>query len=197
MHADGRQDSIWDTFARIPGNVASGDTPERAIEHYDRMADDVALMAELGLDAYRFSVSWARVRPGDGPVNRAGLAFYDRLVDALLERGVLPWLTLYHWDLPQAVEDRGGWAVREHRRALRPLRRDRVRRPGRPGPALDDVQRAVVLGLRRVRRGRARARPPGPATPRWPRCTTSTWPTAWPSGGCASWAPSSWASAST
>ena len=113
VHADGRQDSIWDTFARVPGNVAGGDTPERGIEHYDRMADDVALLAELGLDAYRFSVSWARVRPGDGPVNPAGLAFYDRLVDALLERGVLPWLTLYHWDLPQAVEDRGGWAVRE------------------------------------------------------------------------------------
>jgi beta-glucosidase len=112
-HEDGKQDSIWDHFARTPGNVANGDTPERAVDHYHRMPEDVALMKGLGLDSYRFSVSWARVKPGDGPANLAGLAFYDRLVDELLEAGILPWLTLYHWDLPQAVEDTGGWANRD------------------------------------------------------------------------------------
>jgi beta-glucosidase len=110
---DGRGDSIWDVFSRVPGAVAGGDTPERACEGYTRYRDDVALMAELGLDVYRFSVSWARVRPDGGSVNHKGLDYYSRLVDALLERGILPWLTLYHWDLPQILEDRGGWAVRE------------------------------------------------------------------------------------
>lgn len=112
-HEDGKLDSIWDHFARIPGNVARGDTPEVAVDHYHRMPDDVQLMKRLGLDSYRFSVSWARVKPADGPVNPAGLDFYSRLVDELLENGILPWLTLYHWDLPQAVEETGGWANRD------------------------------------------------------------------------------------
>jgi beta-glucosidase len=112
-HEDGKLDSIWDHFARTPGNVARGDTPEVAVDHYHRMPDDVQLMKSLGLDSYRFSVSWARVKPADGRVNPAGIDFYSRLVDELLENGILPWLTLYHWDLPQAVEDTGGWANRD------------------------------------------------------------------------------------
>lgn len=113
VHTDGREDSVWDAFARVPGNVADGDTPERGVEHLARMPADIALLGELGLNAYRFSVSWARVRPGDRYRNDAGLAFYDRLVDELLARDVVPFLTLYHWDLPQALEERGGWTARE------------------------------------------------------------------------------------
>lgn len=112
-HEDGKLDSIWDHFARIPGNIANGDTPEPAVDHYHRMPADVALMRELGLDSYRFSVSWARVKPADGPANPLGLDFYSRLVDELLAAGILPWLTLYHWDLPQAVQETGGWANRD------------------------------------------------------------------------------------
>lgn len=112
-HEDGKEDSIWDHFARTPGNVANGDTPEVAVDHYHRMPEDVQLMTMLGLDSYRFSVSWARVKPGDGPVNPKGLDFYSRLVDELLANDILPWLTLYHWDLPQAVEETGGWANRD------------------------------------------------------------------------------------
>jgi beta-glucosidase len=111
--ADGRSDSIWDVFCRRPGAVANGDTGDPACDHYRRMPDDVALMADLGLGTYRFSVAWPRVRPGGGPVNRAGLDFYSRLVDALLDKGIRPWLTLYHWDLPQSLEDAGGWTHRD------------------------------------------------------------------------------------
>ncbi|HEU4898241.1 MAG TPA: family 1 glycosylhydrolase, partial [Actinomycetota bacterium] len=110
----GRGPSIWDTFARTPGRVAGGDTGEVAADHYHRYRQDTALMADLGLDAYRFSVAWPRVQPqGRGPVNPEGLDFYRRLADSLLERGIEPWVTLYHWDLPQALQDRGGWASRE------------------------------------------------------------------------------------
>lgn len=112
-HEDGKTDSIWDHFARTPGNVAGGDTPERAVDHYHRMPQDVALMRRLGLGSYRFSVSWARVKPDDAAPNPKGLDFYSRLVDELLDAGILPWLTLYHWDLPQAVEETGGWANRD------------------------------------------------------------------------------------
>jgi beta-glucosidase len=112
-HEDGKEDSIWDRFARIPNAIAGGDTPEVAVDHYHRMPADVALMKELGLQSYRFSTSWARVKPGDRFVNRAGLDFYSRLVDELLGAGILPWLTLYHWDLPQALEETGGWANRD------------------------------------------------------------------------------------
>ncbi len=104
---------MWDHFARIPGAIAKGDTLEHAVDHYHRMPEDVRLMKELGLDSYRFSTSWARVRPGDRAANPEGLDFYSRLVDELLEAGILPWLTLYHWDLPQALEEKGGWANRD------------------------------------------------------------------------------------
>jgi beta-glucosidase len=112
--ADGRTPSIWDTFSATPGKVANGDAGTVAADHYRRYREDVDLMAELGLSAYRFSVSWPRVQPGGrGPENAAGAAFYDRLVDTLLEHRIRPVLTLYHWDLPQELEDAGGWANRD------------------------------------------------------------------------------------
>jgi beta-glucosidase len=114
VDADGRTPSIWDTFCRVPGAIDGGDTGDVACDHYHRMPEDVALIADLGMDTYRFSVAWPRVQPGGrGPANPAGLAFYDRLVDELLGRGVEPWLTLYHWDLPQELEDAGGWPARD------------------------------------------------------------------------------------
>lgn len=110
---DGRAPSIWDTFARTPGAVDGGDTGDVACDHYHRWPEDIALMRELGVDSYRFSLAWPRIVPGgDGPVNAAGLDFYDRLVDALLEAGITPNVTVYHWDLPQALQDRGGWPER-------------------------------------------------------------------------------------
>jgi beta-glucosidase len=110
---DGRGESIWDRFSHTPGRVRNGDTGDVACDHYHRYRDDVALMAELGLDAYRFSIAWPRILPaGTGTLNEAGLDFYDRLVDALLERGIAPHATLYHWDLPQVLEDAGGWPAR-------------------------------------------------------------------------------------
>jgi beta-glucosidase len=111
---DGRGPSIWDTFSHTPGKVTDGHTGDVACDHYRRYADDVRLMKSLGLGAYRFSVAWPRVQPaGSGPVNAAGLDFYDRLVDELLGAGIAPYVTLYHWDLPQALEDRGGWTDRD------------------------------------------------------------------------------------
>jgi len=109
---DGRTASIWDTFCRLPGAVINGDDGDEACDHYHRYRDDIALMQELGLDTYRFSVSWSRVRPDGGAVNAKGLDFYKRLVDELRAADIIPWLTLYHWDLPQAIEDRGGWTLR-------------------------------------------------------------------------------------
>ncbi len=109
---DGRTASIWDAFSRVPGAVINGDTGDVACDHYHRYPQDVALMKELGLDTYRFSVSWSRVRPDGGAVNAKGLDFYKRLVDQLRENDILPWLTLYHWDMPQAIEERGGWTLR-------------------------------------------------------------------------------------
>ncbi len=112
-HRDGRADSIWDAFCRVPGAVVGGDSGERACEHYDRYRDDVALMSDLGVQVYRFSTSWARVQPDGRTANAAGLDFYSRLVDELLGAGITPWLTLYHWDLPQALEESGGWPARD------------------------------------------------------------------------------------
>ncbi|NUR85171.1 MAG: beta-glucosidase [Nonomuraea sp.] len=111
---DGRGRSIWDTFSLMPGNVAGGDTGDVACDHYHRYRDDVRLMRRLGLDAYRFSVAWPRIQPsGAGPALAAGLGFYDRLVDELLAADISPYVTLYHWDLPQALEDLGGWPERD------------------------------------------------------------------------------------
>ncbi|MFI1290268.1 GH1 family beta-glucosidase [Streptomyces sp. NPDC020792] len=114
VREDGRTPSIWDTFSHTPGKTAGGETGDIAVDHYHRYRDDVALMADLGLNAYRFSVSWPRVQPtGRGPAVQVGLDFYRRLVDELLERGIKPAVTLYHWDLPQELEDAGGWPERE------------------------------------------------------------------------------------
>jgi len=111
--ADGKGESIWDRFCRTPGNVERGDTGDVACDHYHLWRADVALMRELGLNAYRFSIAWPRILPqGRGAVNSAGLAFYDRLVDALLEAAITPYATLYHWDLPQVLQDAGGWPAR-------------------------------------------------------------------------------------
>ena len=109
--ADGRGESIWDRFSHTPGAVLNGDTGDVADDHYHRWRGDIALMQELGLKAYRFSIAWPRIFPeGTGAVNPAGLDFYDRLVDGLVDAGITPFVTLYHWDLPQALQDQGGWA---------------------------------------------------------------------------------------
>ena len=111
---DGRSPSIWDTFAHAAGTITGGGNGDVACDHYHRWPSDIALMKLLGVDSYRFSVAWPRVIPlGRGRVNPPGLAFYDRLVDALLDAGITPYVTLYHWDLPQVLQDRGGWAVRD------------------------------------------------------------------------------------
>ena len=111
---DGRSPSIWDTFCRVPGAIDNGDTGDIACDHYHRWPEDIGLMRRLGLDSYRFSIAWPRILPdGTGRVNGAGIDFYDRLVDKLLEAGVTPFPTLYHWDLPQVLQDRGGWPARE------------------------------------------------------------------------------------
>lgn len=112
-HEDGRTDSIWDAFSRVPGAVVRGENGDVACDHYHRYPDDVRLMAELGVQTYRFSTSWARVKPDNGAVNKKGLSFYSKLVDELLENDIKPWLTLYHWDLPQTLEEKGGWVNRD------------------------------------------------------------------------------------
>ncbi|MDE2376942.1 GH1 family beta-glucosidase [Bradyrhizobium sp.] len=113
-HVEGRGDSIWDRYCRELGKVQNGDTGDVACDHYHRFREDVALMRELGVNAYRFSIAWPRVLPrGRGAANEAGLQFYDRLIDALLAAGIEPWVCLYHWDLPQALSELGGWENRD------------------------------------------------------------------------------------
>ena len=111
---DGRGQSIWDTFCKVPGKVANFDNGDIACDHYHRFKEDLDLMKWMGVKAYRFSVAWPRVIPdGVGRVNEMGLDFYDRLIDSSLEREIAPWLTMYHWDLPEALQLRGGWNNRE------------------------------------------------------------------------------------
>ncbi|MBO0693799.1 MAG: family 1 glycosylhydrolase, partial [Acidimicrobiaceae bacterium] len=111
---DGRGPSIWDTYSHRPGMTRNGDTGDVACDHYHRLEGDLDLLAELGVGSYRFSVAWPRVQPtGKGPVNQPGIDFYRRLVDGLRDRGIAPSVTLYHWDLPQPLEDAGGWVVRD------------------------------------------------------------------------------------
>ncbi len=110
---DGRGESIWDRFSHTPGNVDNGDTGDVAADHYHRWQEDIQLMKKIGLQAYRFSIAWPRVLPnGRGEMNKKGLDFYKQLVDGLLEAGIQPYATLYHWDLPQALQDQGGWPAR-------------------------------------------------------------------------------------
>jgi beta-glucosidase len=110
VQQDGRGDSIWDTFSRVSGKVYQGHTPAIACDHRNRWKEDLRLMKEIGLKAYRFSVSWSRILPqGEGKVSESGMRFYEELVDGLLDAGIEPWVTLYHWDLPQRLQDQGGW----------------------------------------------------------------------------------------
>jgi beta-glucosidase len=114
VNEDGRGRSIWDTFSHTPGKVRGGDTGDTACNSYHRLEDDLDLLSELGVGAYRFSIAWPRIQPsGRGPVNRRGVDYYRMLVEGLREREIMPVATMYHWDLPQALEDRGGWASRE------------------------------------------------------------------------------------
>src|SRR5262245_23131342 len=111
---DGRGPSIWDTFVDTPGKIVDGTGGQVACDHYHRLPEDLDLIAGLGAGAYRFSIAWPRIQPtGRGAVNRAGVDFYRRLLDGLAERGIAAWATLYHWDLPQALEDEGGWRARD------------------------------------------------------------------------------------
>jgi beta-glucosidase len=111
--ADGKGESVWDRFARVPGKVANGDTLDVACDHYHRFKSDFALMKSLGVKHYRLSLAWPRIYPsGRGAVNQKGVDFYHRLLDAMLAAGLAPWVTMFHWDLPQALEDQGGWRVR-------------------------------------------------------------------------------------
>jgi len=110
----GRTPSIWDTFAKTPGKIHNGDTGDVACDHYNRLEEDLDILVELGLNAYRFSISWSRILPTfEGSPNSEGIDFYNRLIDGLLRRGITPFLTMYHWDLPQYLHDRGGWNSRE------------------------------------------------------------------------------------
>ncbi|MDT0441777.1 GH1 family beta-glucosidase [Streptomyces johnsoniae] len=114
VHEDGRLPSVWDTFSHTPGKVFRNQTGDLADDHYHRYPEDISLLADLGVTHYRFSLAWPRIQPeGYGPVNGAGVDFYSRLVDGLLDHGIQPWVTLYHWDLPQVLEDAGGWPRRE------------------------------------------------------------------------------------
>src|SRR5271165_1830113 len=110
----GRSPSIWDVFAHTPGKIERGETGDIACDHYHRYQEDIALMHELGIQAFRFSISWSRLLPeGEGRLNAAGFDFYDRLVDGLLAAGLTPFATLFHWDLPQVLQERGGFANRD------------------------------------------------------------------------------------
>jgi beta-glucosidase len=165
---DGKGESIWDRFSLTPGKVQDGDTGDVACDHYHRWRDDIGLMKDLGLQAYRFSIAWPRILPqGSGQVNQAGVDFYSQLVDGLLESGIAPYVTLYHWDLPQALEDKGGWPARvvvdafvEYTDIVSRALGDRVRnwitlnepwvsafvgyRDGRHAPGLFDLDKAVA-----------------------------------------------------
>ncbi|MDO5746451.1 MAG: GH1 family beta-glucosidase [Actinomycetaceae bacterium] len=112
-HQDGKTDSIWDTFCRESGRIVDKSDISIACDHYNKMEDDVRLMSELNLQAYRFSLSWPRIRPDDKDFNPKGIDFYSRLIDELLAHNITPWITLYHWDLPQTLQDKGGWANRD------------------------------------------------------------------------------------
>ena len=156
---DGKGESIWDRFTHTPGKIKDSSTGDVACDHYHRWADDIALMKSLNLQAYRFSIAWPRILPdGTGQVNQAGLDFYSRLVDGLLEAGITPFATLYHWDLPQALQDRGGWPERATVGSFVEYADVDQPPPGRPGEALDHPQRALVHRpaqphLRRARTG--------------------------------------------
>ena len=163
VNEGGRSPSIWDTFSHTPGKVQDGDTGDVADDHYHRYEEDVDLMADLGVGWYRFSLAWPRVQPdGRGALNEAGVDFYSRLVDALLAKDIQPWVTLYHWDLPQVLQDAGGWPARDTAERFAEYAARDLRAPARPRHALDDAQRAVGLGVHRPRDRPPRAGHQGP-----------------------------------
>src|SRR5215213_7362022 len=152
----GRGASIWDTFSHTAGKVLHDDTGDIACDQYHHLEEDLDLMSELGIQAYRFSVAWPRIQPeGSGPANQDGLDYYRRLVDGLRRRSIEPMLTLYHWDLPQALEDLGGWTSRDER-ALRRVRCYRLRGPLGERGVLDHLERALGLRLDGLRPRRPR-----------------------------------------
>ncbi|OZI24224.1 beta-glucosidase [Bordetella genomosp. 7] len=148
--ADGKGKSIWDVYAHTPGNMANGDTGDVAIDHYHRYREDIQIIRELGANAYRFSISWPRIFPGGtGRLNEAGMDFYSRLVDTQLEAGIEPFVTLYHWDLPQALQDRGGWQSRDTAKAFADYAAAVVRRLGdrvKHFFTLNELQNFVDMG---------------------------------------------------
>ena len=158
--ADGRGPSVWDTFSHTPGKVRGGDTGDIACDSYHRYREDVALLASLGLTSYRFSISWPRIQPGGrGAVNQRGLDYYRALLDELAEHGIAATATLYHWDLPQELQDEGGWASRDTAERFADyaaLDRRGARRPGRP---VDHPERAAGGLDQRLPERRPRARP--------------------------------------
>ena len=177
--ADGRTDSVWDVFARRPGAVVGGDTGDPAADHYRRYAEDVDLMRRLGLGAYRFSLAWPRVRPDGGAPNAAGLAFYDRLVDRLLEAGIAAVGDALPLGPAAGAGGQGRLDLAGHRVPVRRVHRDRARPARRPRRQLVDAQRAVVRGDARATRA-ASTRPAAPTTrPPSPRRTTCCWATGW------------------
>ena len=164
----GKGESIWDRFATMPGKIKHGDKPEIACDHYHRYEADFDLLNELGITHYRLSIAWPRVFPaGDGPINTRGLDDYSRMIDALLSRGITPWVTLFHWDLPQPLEDRGGWLARDGGR-IRALCRGCREAAGRSRAELVHRERDSLLHRQRLwqrvfcarqTRERARAEP--------------------------------------
>ena len=166
---DGKGPSIWDTYAHTPGKITNGDTGDVANDHYHRYREDVALMRELGVDAYRFSIAWPRIFPdGVGEPNPAGVDFYRRLVDELLAAGIEPFPTLYHWDLPQALQDRGGWGSRDTAEAFADYAGFVAEQLGDRVTnffTMNEFHSFMTSGIR-VSRSRSRARSSGSSTPR-------------------------------
>lgn len=152
VHADGRGESIWDRFAHTAGKTWQGHTGDVAVDHYNRYPEDIALLKQMGLQALRLSIAWPRVQPdGSGAPNEAGLGFYDRLIDALLEAGITPWVTLFHWDLPMALHRRGGWQNRDIAEWFSNYTRivvDRLSDRVRHWMTLNEVQCFIGLGMR-------------------------------------------------
>ena len=170
----GRGESVWDVFSHTEGKVANGHTGDVACDHYHRLDDDVTMMADLGLQSYRFSISWSRVMPdGRGSVNQQGVDFYQRLVDRLLEHDIVPCPTLFHWDLPQGLEELGGFRNRDTVSWFGDYAALMVRELGDRVDHVVDVQRTLVLRLPRSRRGRPRSGAGRPAR-RGHRCTSRT-----------------------
>ena len=183
---DGRGESVWDTFSHTPGRTRNGDTGDVAADHYHRWADDLDLMRDLGLRSYRFSISWPRIQAdGTGPPNQRGLDFYRRLVDGLHERGIAPMVTLFHWDLPQALQDDGGWENRDTAHRFADYADAVFRAPRRPGAGLADHQRAQDRGAERLPVGATTPRAGRTPTPPTWSPTTSSSPTGSPSARCA------------